>query len=129
MPITLDISPINRLVVIAASGHITAEEISRVSRELIEANVPHYGKIVDATLSTSNLTEQQVDHIAAMLRGEPGAGRGPVAFVNDPDRVGFARAFASATQSDRPVKLFRTLREARNWLLEQPRIEPDDSRG
>ena len=31
MPITLDISPINRLVVIAASGHITAEEIGRVS--------------------------------------------------------------------------------------------------
>ena len=129
MPITLDISPINRLVVIAASGHITAEDISLISQELIEANVPHYGKIVDATLSTSNLTGQEVEHIAAMLRGEPGAGRGPVAFVNDPESVRFARAFADATHGDRPVKLFRTLREARNWLLEQPRIEPDDSRG
>lgn len=48
--------------------------------------------------------------------------------MNDPDRVGFARAFASATQGDRPVKLFRALREARTWLLAQPRIEPDDSR-
>ena len=125
MPITLDISPLDRLVVIAASGHVTAEEIGRISRELIEANVPHYGKIVDATLSTSSLTEQQVAHIAAILRGESGAGRGPVAFVNDPDRLGFARAFASATKGDRPVKLFRTLREARNWLLEKPGIEPD----
>lgn len=127
MSLSLDISPLHRLVVIAASGHVTPEEIGRISQKLIAANVPHYGKIVDATLATSNLTKEQVDHIAAMLRGDRGAGRGPVAFVSSPDRGVFTRAFADATQGDRPVKVFHTLREARQWLAEQPRIEPDGS--
>jgi hypothetical protein len=123
MPISLDISPLHRTVVIAALGHVTPEEIARNTQALIEANVPHYGKIIDVSLSTSDLTEAQVEHIAAMLRGDPGSGRGPVAFVINPNRVGFAHAFADATQGDRPVKLFRNLRDARKWLDEQPRVE------
>jgi len=59
-----------------------------------------------------------------MLRGDSGAGRGPVAFVINPNRVEFAHAFADATKGDRPVKLFRSLRDARKWLLEQPNVGP-----
>jgi hypothetical protein len=124
MPISMDISPLHRVVVIAAIGHVTPEEISRNTQELVEANVPHYGKIIDVSLSTSDLTEAQVEHIAAMLRGDPGSGRGPVAFVINPNRVGFAHAFADVTKGERPVKLFRSLRDARKWLDEQPRVEP-----
>ena len=124
MPISLDIAPLHRTVVIAAIGHVTPEEISRNTQQLIAANVPHYGKIIDVSLATSDLSKDQVDRIAAMLRGDPGSGRGPVAFVINPDRVGFAHAFADVTKGDRPVKLFRTLREARRWLEEQPRVEP-----
>lgn len=124
MPISLDISPLHRTVVIASIGHVTPEEIARSTEALIAANVPHYGKIIDVSLSTSDLTEAQVEHIAAMLRGDPGSGRGPVAFVINPNRVGFAHAFADATKGDRPVKLFRSLRDARKWLDEQPKIEP-----
>ena len=29
-----------------------------------------------------------------------------------------ARTFADATQSDRPVKLFRSIHEARRWIAE-----------
>ena len=122
MPISLDISPLHRTVVIAAIGYVTPEEIARNTQKLVEANVPHFGKIIDVTLSTSDLTEAQVEHIAAMLRGDPGSGRGPVAFVINPNRVGFAHAFADATKGERPVKLFRSLREARKWLEEQPKV-------
>jgi len=124
MPISMDISPLHRTVVIAAIGHVTPEEIAGNTQALVEANVPHYGKIIDVTLSTSDLTEAQVERIAAMLRGDPGSGRGPVAFVINPHRVGFAHAFADATKGERPVKLFRSLRDARKWLDEQPRVEP-----
>lgn len=125
MPISLDISPIDRMVVIAAIGHVTPEDIGRNIQELIAANVPHYGKIIDVSLATSDLSKDQVDRIAAMLRGDPASGRGPVAFVINPDRVGFAHAFADVTQGDRPVALFRTLREARAWLARQSETEPD----
>jgi len=79
MPISMDISPLHRTVVIVASGHVTPEEIKGQTQALVDANVPHYGKIIDVSLSTSDLTEAQVEHIAAMLRGDPGSGRGPVA--------------------------------------------------
>ncbi len=125
MPISLDISPIDRMVVIAAIGHVTPEEIGRNTQELIAANVPNYGKIIDVSLATSDLSKDQVDRIAEMLRGDPGSGRGPVAFVINPDRVGFAHVFADVTQGDRPVALFRTLREARAWLARQSATEPD----
>jgi hypothetical protein len=125
MPISLDISPIDRMVVIAAIGHVTPEEIGRNTQELIAANVAHYGKIIDVSLATSDLSKDQVDRIAVMLRGDPGSGRGPVAFVINPDRVGFAHVFADVTQGDRPVALFRTLREARAWLARQSATESE----
>jgi hypothetical protein len=123
MPISLDISPLHRTVVIAASGHVTPEEIGRNTQALIAANVPHYGKIIDVSLATSDLSKEQVDRIAEMLRGDPGSGRGPVAFVINPTRIGFAHAFADVTSGDRPVGLFHTLREAREWLSKQRRGE------
>lgn len=113
------------MVVIAAIGHVTPEEIRLNTEQLIAAKVAHYGKVIDVSLATSELSKDQVDRIAAMLRGDPGSGRGPVAFVINPDRVGFAHVFADVTQGDRPVGLFRTLREARAWLGKQSRIEPD----
>ena len=40
----------------------------------------------------------------------------PVAFVINPDRIGFANVFADVTQGERPIQLFRNLHEARTWL-------------
>ena len=123
MPIYMDISRIDRRVVITAHGHITAEEIAANTKELIEANVPHFGKIIDVTLSKSDLTKEQVERIAALLRGQPGdRSRGPVAFVIDPKREGFANAFAEVTKGDRPVMLFHTIHAARKWLDAHPRV-------
>ncbi len=121
MPIHMDIVPIDRLVVIVARGHATGEEIAATARELHEANVPGYAKILDVSGSKSELTPEQVDRVAALFRGD-GPNRGPVAFVINPDRRGFAEAFAGATEAERPIKLFRSLHEARRWLDDSRRI-------
>jgi len=119
MPIYMDVVPLDRLVVIVARGRVSAEEIAENARKLVEANVPGYAKIIDVTGSTSNLTREQVNGMAAMLRsGRDVAARGPVAFVVDPARSGFADSFAEATEGDRPVRLFRSLHEARRWSKE-----------
>ena len=50
---------------------------------------PRFGKIIDVSGSTSELTVEQVERIAKMLRGNADEKRGLVAFVINPDRVGF----------------------------------------
>ncbi len=69
MPIHMDILPIERLVVIVARGHVTAEEMAENTKKLIIANAPTYAKIIDVTGSNSDLTRERVEWVAAMLRG------------------------------------------------------------
>ena len=117
MSLHMDISPLHRLVVIVARGQISAEEIAANTRRLVEANVPGYAKIIDVSEATSELTREQVQKVADLLRGAPGdTSRGPVAFVINPERIGFANVFADVTQGERPIQLFRSLHEARAWL-------------
>lgn len=119
MPIHMDILPMNRLVVIVARDYITAEEIADTARRLMAADVPGYAKIVDVAASRSDLTREQVERIAALLRGDAAdRTRGPVAFVVNPERKGFSAVFAEITRGDRPIELFRSLHSARRWLLE-----------
>jgi hypothetical protein len=76
MPLHRDISPLHRLVVIVARGHITAEEIAATKRQIVEGR--------------SQLNREQVQQVADLLRGAPGdPSRGPVAFVIDPERIDF----------------------------------------
>lgn len=117
MPIYMDVLRIERLVVIVARGHVTAEEIAANTRTLIDADVPGFAKIIDVAGSASDLTRDQVQRIADMLRGGPDSpSRGPVAFVVNPARKGFAEAFAEVTRGDRPIELFTSLHAARSWL-------------
>jgi hypothetical protein len=130
MPLHVDISPLHRLVVIVARGHITAGEMSAVKRQLAEANVPAYAKIIDVSQARSELTREQVQKVADLTRGAPGeASRGPVAFVINPERIGFANVFADLTHGERPIQLFRSLHEARAWLERTRQTPPQRQAG
>lgn len=119
MPIYMDILPLERVVLIVARGQVSAHEIAENTRRLVAANVPTYAKIIDVTGSASDLTKDQVNGVADMLRDRSDvAARGPVAFIVDPSRSGFADVFADVTKGERPVQLFRSLHEARKWLKE-----------
>jgi hypothetical protein len=134
MPLHMDIVPIQRLVVIVAHGEITADDLANNVKELIEARVAHYAKIIDVSSSHWVLTKEQIDAIAGTLRGDPNSDmRGPVAFIVSPNDEGFAQAFAGITQGDRPVRLFHSLHQARRWLedlrLASTRSTPGTSTG
>ena len=121
MPLHMDISPLHRLVVIVARGQITPEEMAETRKALIEAKVQHFAKIIDVSQGRAELSYEQVQKIAALLQGAPdgavdGARRGPVAFVIDPARHGFADLYADVTKGERPIELFRSLHDARAWL-------------
>jgi hypothetical protein len=124
MPIYMEISRLYRTVTLVARGEIAADEIRSVVQQLADAHVPEFSKVVDVSSATSELTEEQVQRVAAILRGDPNEKRGPVAFIINPTRDGFAHAFAKVTTGERPISLFQSLHEARDWLAKahSPRV-------
>jgi len=116
MPIYMEISRLHRTVTIVARGKVAPEEIRGLAQQLLDAHVRGFAKIIEVAGATTDFTREQIDRVAGMLRGAPGEKRGPVAFVVDPERIAFPQAFAEATRGEGPITLFRSLREARDWL-------------
>jgi hypothetical protein len=122
MPIHLEISRLHRLLVIVARGQVTTDDVRDLVRQMVDNDVRHFSKIIDVSSSSSDMSREQIEAMAVMLRSEKGATtRGPIAFVIHPERQGFADLFADATKTDRPVRLFRSLHDARRWLQDLPR--------
>lgn len=121
MPIYMEISRLHRTVTIVARGKMSPDEVRGAAQQLLDAHVPEFAKLIDVAGATSEISQEQVERIAALLRGNPDEKRGPVAFLVEATRGEFARAFA-ATQGERPVKLFTSLRDARAWLENPGRV-------
>lgn len=123
MPIHLDISDLDRLVVAVLLGEATADDIAEVAREFLKTGRQAYGKIIDTTAGTSPIDENKMAALAAFMRADPkAASRGPLAFVVDPKRGEQVQKFADLTAGERPVKVFTSLREARKWVRENTKM-------
>ena len=119
MPIHVDISDLDRVVIAVVLGEATSDDILEVAREFLKTGRQAYGKIIDTTAGTVPIDENKLAAIAAFMRADPMAGtRGPLAFVVDPKRGVLPRKFADLTAAERPVKIFTNLREARAWVRE-----------
>ena len=126
MPIYVEISRLYRCATVVARGTITREEILAVAQELIDADIPLFAKMIDVAGATSDVTAGDVRRLAAVLRKVGKIKRGPVAFLISPERADFARAFA-ATQTERPVRLFTSIHQARDWLTRGAHIEAEQA--
>ena len=116
MPIYIDVHRLERIVMIIAQGDINDEEVRKAAQDLLAADVAPFAKIIDSSASAMHETPEQVAAIVRMMREGPGHEvRGPVACVVDARNAGSARIFAEQSAGDRPIKLFTTLREARQW--------------
>jgi hypothetical protein len=124
MPIYMEISRLHRCVTIVARGQLLPDEIMGAAKQLFEAQVPQFAKLVDVAAASAEVGPEQVQRIAQLLHGGLDVKRGPVAFLISPERGEFARAFA-ATQGERPVSMFKSLRDARAWLA---RIDESERR-
>jgi hypothetical protein len=122
----MEISRLHRTVTIVARGKISADEIRGMAQQLADAHVRRFAKIIEVAGASTEFTGEQVARIAELLRGASPEERGPVAFVIDPSRTAFPRAFADLTKNEGPVSLFKSLHEARSWLerIEYARMHP-----
>lgn len=126
MPIHLDISHLDRIVIAVVMGDVTADDVAGLARQFAESGSMHYRKIVDTTAGSLAIDEAGVAAVAAFLRADPkAASRGPLAFVVNPTRPDFFSAkFAELTADERPIKIFHSLHAARRWLDESAAIQP-----
>lgn len=122
MPIHLEIYHPDRIVVGVARGEVTLAEFGGFVRDLAMAGVMHYRKIIDVTSAKSAaIGKDELLAADAQLRQlSPNRQRGPLALVVDPERGELAQAFKALAADDRPVEVFRSLREARAWLARYP---------
>jgi hypothetical protein len=122
MPIQLEIYHPDRIVVGVARGEITLAEFGGFVRDLAQAGVMHYRKIIDVTAArTSTIGTEELLIADEQLRQlNPNRQRGPLALVIDRNRGELAESFKALAADDRPVEVFHSLREARTWLAKFP---------
>ena len=123
MPIYMEISRLHRTVTIVARGKIEPDEIRGMAIKLLAEKVRAFAKILEVAGATTEFTLEQVMRLGEMMRGGSTERRGPIAFVVDKEHTAFPQAFATNTESDGPIRLFTSLREARKWteqLLHAP---------
>jgi len=92
-------------------------------RDLAQAGVIHYRKIIDVTAAKSSTVGKDEPLAAdAQLRGLDNrkGPRGPLALVTDAGRGELAQVFKALTADDRPVEVFRSIHAARKWLAQFP---------
>lgn len=117
MPITLQISPPDRMVIGILRGAVTAEDLDGFVADIAAAKALRYRKIIDV-MGASGLTPEGLAAFRDRIRGMalPPNERGPIALVADREIAGLARMFAQLMGDERPVEVFASIHAARRWL-------------
>ncbi len=122
MPIYLDISHPDRMVVASVQGKVTAADIVAVAQQFATTGAWTYRKIIDVSIGEPTMEEKDLEMLAAQARNNSkDTTRGPTAFVVDPARGEFVKMFIKMTEGERPVQMFRSIHDARKWLNENTR--------
>ena len=120
MPIVVTASPIDRMVVGVASGEVTMRDLAECFLQMLNDDLLRYRKIIELVGGTPALTNEELSTFAALARdGRAHGPRGALAVVADDKWSEFAHAFAAMAGADRPVKVCRSIHDARTWLAEQ----------
>ena len=125
MPIQIEVFHPDRILVGIGRGNVTLREYGEFVAEVVKANLMHYRKIIDATGAESAVIDKDVLlAFDEQMRGfSKGRKRGPLALVVDRKRGDLARTFKALSSPDRPVEVFGSIHDARNWLRTQPIVE------
>jgi len=121
VPIQIDVFHFDRLVVAIGSGDVTLPEYGKFVGDLVQQGLMHYRKIIDVTRADSSAIDAQVLlAFDARLREYSKTRRGPLAIVGKRDGGEGAHEFKVMTSTERPVEVFRSIHDARAWVMRHP---------
>ena len=118
MPVQWTVSHPTRLVIAIAKGELRLTDIETYLDEVVTANALAYRKIFDMTQVTPRLSDDDLMALGARIRAYIALGEiGPLAIVATTDEsYEQAMMFATLAVADRPLRIFRELHLARQWL-------------
>lgn len=121
MPIKWTISHPDRMVTMQADGEITLPEAEEYLDALVVAEAMPYAKLVDCTTMVTHVSDDEMMQLGARMRAYASILKGgPLAFVvTSPEMHDYVRRYINLAAADRPVKIVKTVDEARAWLKTQ----------
>jgi len=118
MPIHWSISHPSKLVVAVCKGALTRKDVEDYLDAVVIADSLPYRKIFDMTQAEPAIPDDDMMALGARIRAYATMGQmGPLALVASTD-VSYERAqlFAALADAERPIRIFRELHQARQWL-------------
>ncbi len=118
MPVQWTISNPHRLVIAVARDELRLEDVENYLDGVAVADALAYRKIFDTTHAKMMLSDADVMALGARIRAYLKMGRlGPLAIVAVTERASQqARLFETLAEGNRPIRIFRELHLAREWL-------------
>ena len=121
MPIKWTISHPDRMVTMQADGEITLPEAEEYLDALVVADAMAYAKLVDCTTMVTHVSDDEMMQLGARMRAYASVMKGgPLAFVvTSPELHDYVRRYINLAAAERPVKIVKTIDQARDWLKTQ----------
>lgn len=121
MPVQYDIDHTKRFVGVRVHGVVVLQEILDYFDALVVQDAMPYPKLVDAREAEPHLSDADVmvlgARVSAYAAYDP---RGPVAAVATDRQAGYIlQRFMNLGSAQRPMRLFSSVDEAREWLEER----------
>jgi hypothetical protein len=118
MAITFHIDPVNKRMYSKAEGLVTFEDLLNHIQAEVGPEVASYPEIFDCSGATTNLTVEQVRKLADQRRKiAQSQSAAPAAVVATNDLFfGMLRMFDMLTETVRPLRVFRDVKAAEQWL-------------
>jgi hypothetical protein len=120
MPLTWTILRDEKLIHVVADGPVTLRDMEQHFDALVLEDVLAYAKLFDATRLEPVYSEHDMLMLGARLSAYAALDSGPLAIVATREDTLFAsKRFLNMASSERPAKMFSTVKKARKWLAAQ----------
>lgn len=118
MPLHWTFSHPHKLIIAVGKETVTRGEIEEYLDAIVVADCLPYRKIFDMTHGVANLSDADMMELGARIRAYATTGpMGPLAIVaSTPEAEERAHLFAALADAERPLRIFRELHLARQWL-------------
>jgi len=121
MPIQWTISHPDRMVTVQIEGEVTLPEGEAYLDALVVADAMPYAKLLDCTSMITHVSDDEMMRLGARMRAYASILKGgPLVFVvTQPEIEDYVRRYINLSGADRPVKIVKTVDQARDWLKTQ----------